>query len=171
MWLNKLLKDLGSKINRDLTGVRSFQSIILAMLFITTNPLLSQSQDQNTLIRGYWVGPYRILSKVSDRNYVLKIGGSSVTVIIDRIKPYRGVFNEKDKTNVGKTDKSSGNVEYCVGSDNDSDNTDSDSDETCWLFAEALIERVELPDLDQDQHGDVDANSVTEFHESSEIEL
>lgn len=78
-----------------------------------------------------WVGPYRILSKVSDRNYVLKIGESSVTNNIDRIKPCRGVFNETDKTNVGKTDKSSGNVEYCVGSGNDSDNTDSDSDETC----------------------------------------
>lgn len=39
------------------------------------------------------------------------------------------------------------------------------------MFADPLIARVELPDLDQDQHGDVDANSVTEFDESSEIEL
>lgn len=30
---------------------------------------------------------------------------------------------------------------------------------------------MELPDLDQDQHGDVDAKSVTAFYESSEIEL
>lgn len=34
-----------------------------------------------------------------------------------------------------------------------------------------MIERVELPDLNQDHHGDVDVNSVTEFDESSEIEL
>lgn len=39
------------------------------------------------------------------------------------------------------------------------------------MFAEPLIERVELPDLDQGQHSDVDANSVKEFDESSEIQL
>lgn len=128
MWLNKLLNNLGSKINRYLTGVRILEYNIgdLVYYFQSSIKLFVGSKYAHP-----WVGPYRILSEVSDRNYVLKLGESSVTNNIDRIKPYIGVFNEKDKTNVGKTDKSSGNVEYCVGSGNDSDNTDSDSDESC----------------------------------------
>lgn len=113
-----------------------------------------------------WIGPYKILSKVSDRNYILKIGESRVTVNVDRIKPYRGVYVEEDKNNLSKTDKFDDSVERCVGDNIDNDNDDDDSDET-WLFAEPLIERVELPELNYDELN-VDENF--DFNESSEIE-
>lgn len=113
-----------------------------------------------------WVGPYRIVTKLSDRNYVLKVGESSVTVNVDRIKPYRGIYVEDDVLSQHDVSKSRENVDGGTGNDSVADNSDS-SDDEAWLFVEPMIERVELPVLeDQDNVHD----TLEELNESSEID-
>lgn len=123
-----------------------------------------------------WTGPYRIISKLGDRNYILRVGENNVTVFVDRIKPYRG--DSEDVSLDNSAEQISQETSLNTRDVNDTNNCleyENEMDTDPWIFPEPMIEIIELPENGlgnyEGENSGLNESSETEIDDHRDVDF